>query len=391
MGNADKTHFDSYRLQTRTKHAILDGYLPAYFSIIKTWHKNLVFIDGFAGPGEYTSGRDSFDGSPIRAMKLVTSNKDLADRVLCLFIEKNKDYFDELVGRVDSFKGTHGMKKPIIVHGTFTSEIEELLKSVDDDKGLAPTFLFVDPCGVEDVSMTHIAAVLSRDYCEVFIFFNLDGIRRIAGLPAVSQTLVALYGSAERARAVVEAADKASGPQAREEVFVAHYKEALAEASGAKFFLPLRIEQEDRVTTSHYLIHATKHPLGFRIMKEVMWGAGGGIECEGDRLALLQASRKGGGRLFHPEVDELRRAILQDLKSGAQPVTRYLDEWVTRPEDMFCESIYRRELLQLEADGKIEVLANDGATPCPPQSRRPHKGKPTLAKAKGYFVRLPKG
>lgn len=393
MGNADKEHFDSYRLQTRTKHAILDRYLPSYFNVIKTWHKNLVFIDGFAGPGEYTSGDLSFDGSPIRALKLVTSNKDLAERVLCIFIEKHKPFFEKLTSRVESFNGTHGIKQPIISHGTFTSQIDDLLKTVDDKKGLAPTFLFVDPCGVDDVSMKHIADVLSRDYCEAFIFFNLDGIRRIAGYAnskgLVSPTLVSLYGSEERAAAVVAAATAASSPDAREQIFVQHYRDALEEASGARYFLPLRIEQESRETTSHYLLHATKHPLGFRIMKDVMWKADGGIECEGDRLALLQASRTGGGRLFHPVIDQMHAAILEDLKGGPQPVTRYLDDWVTRPEDMFCESVYRRELLLLEELGKIEVVGSDGQTLCPASKRRKWKGKPSLSKEQGYRVRLP--
>ena len=42
-------------------------------------------------------------------------------------------------------------------------------------------------------------------------------------------------------------------------------------------------------------------------------------------------------------------------------------------------------LTELEADGKIEVLDNDGQSPKSAQARRKHKGKPTLAK--DYLVR----
>ena len=394
MGNADEQHFDSYRAQTRVKHAILEGYLPSYYNIIKRWQKNLLFIDGFAGRGTYSSGDGEFEGSPIRALRVISSNKDLAKQVLCVFFERDEGYFKSLEQRVAAFTGDHVIEKePIMRLGKFSEQVDELLKGVDPDKGLAPTFLFVDPCGCDDVTMNHIADILSRDYCEVFIFFNYEGINRITGLAEkrdiASGTLTKLYGSDAAAEAMVTAIREAKSTHEREQVIVTHYKNALASASGAEFFLPLRIEKEGRKSTSHYLLHATKHPLGFRIMKEVMWAASGGLECEGDHLALLQASETGGGRLFDPAIEELREAVLGDLANGPERVNKYRVEWVERPEDMFCESVYRRQILNLEADGKIEILAADGITPMP-ASKRPKRKGPTLSKDKNFVAQLAK-
>jgi hypothetical protein len=52
---------------------------------------------------------------------------------------------------------------------------------------------------------------------------------------------------------------------------------------------------------------------------------------------------------------------------------------------MLCQPAYKQALLELEADGEIEVLDKDGCTPKPAMSRTQRKGKPTLGE--GYYVR----
>ena len=46
------------------KHLILQGYLEAWYPKLK-FARRLVFIDGFAGPGEYLGGEK---GSPLIAL-----------------------------------------------------------------------------------------------------------------------------------------------------------------------------------------------------------------------------------------------------------------------------------------------------------------------------------
>ena len=73
----DREHFEDYREQTQIKHSILAAYLPAYYHILKGSNDNLIYIDGFAGPGAYvqTGTGDTFNGSPILALHtLVTQH-----------------------------------------------------------------------------------------------------------------------------------------------------------------------------------------------------------------------------------------------------------------------------------------------------------------------------
>src|ERR1051326_8578928 len=83
----DREHFEDYREQTQVKHSILAAYLPAYYHILKRSSKNLVYIDGFAGPGSYVQSQTgkTFDGSPLLALQLIADNEDFSRQVRTIF------------------------------------------------------------------------------------------------------------------------------------------------------------------------------------------------------------------------------------------------------------------------------------------------------------------
>jgi len=64
---APRTTIWEMQPHTRAKHAILRQYLQAWISILtQGGFPNILYIDGFAGPGRYAGGED---GSPIIAIK----------------------------------------------------------------------------------------------------------------------------------------------------------------------------------------------------------------------------------------------------------------------------------------------------------------------------------
>ena len=384
----DKKHFEDYREQTQVKHDILAAYLRPYFNILKSRSNNLVYIDAFAGRGTYTRAEtgDAVDGSPLRALKLIAESDDLAKQVSTVFIEADENLFNALKATVDRFYQKHPhIRRPRCLNGTFAERVNQILEIVKGS--LAPTFLFVDPCGVRGNNFDTIRAVMECDKCEVFIFFNLDGIRRIAGLPALSPVLIELMGSNERAQALYSALRKTTHVGEREKFIIQHYRRALIEEIEANYIVTFRIEHEDQRKTSHCLIHATKHPLGFSIMKDVMWSRGRSEDRQG-ALELAQRSRSSFIPLFDLSGEEVKQNILEALKDGPLQVGTFYKIWTQRPEDLQCEGSYRKFLLELEADLKIEVLSEDLKHLKPAASRPRSKGKPTLAKQ--FYVRLPK-
>lgn len=383
----DREHFERYRLQTQVKHEILAAYLPAYFHILKQGQKDLNFIDGFAGRGIYTEAEtgETFKGSPLLALKLLAENADFAKQVSTVFIESDVVLFNQLNENVEAFYGEHPeIRRPKCFHDTFSDRVNQILDNLDGT--LAPTFLFVDPCGVSGASFNTIKRVMDFDKCEVFIFFNIDGVRRIAGLEPLSDVLVELMGTRDRAQDLYRELRTTNDVRKREQMTLTHYLTALREDIGAKYISPFRVEHEDQHKTSHYLIHATKHPLGFRIMKDVMWRRGHS-EYQAGGLEFRQKGRTNFIPMFDSRED-IKQEILKALRAGVLRVSVFYQEWTMRPDDLQCEAAYRQALLELEAAGKIEVLGKDGKNVSGAETRPKRSGKPTLARE--YFVRLRK-
>src|SRR6266446_2858127 len=91
---------------TLAKHAILRRYLQAWFPILtqqasalarqfgKAPNREVLFIDGFAGPGEYTNGKE---GSPVIALKAALNHAiAFPIPVRMMFIEERPDRFQHL-------------------------------------------------------------------------------------------------------------------------------------------------------------------------------------------------------------------------------------------------------------------------------------------------------
>src|SRR4051812_13182003 len=90
---------------TLAKIEILKGYLHAYFPILGRTKRgqNILLVDGFAGPGEYTNASE---GSPVAALSIATAslsssgNAWIAGDVICAFIEPDKDRCQHLRERI---------------------------------------------------------------------------------------------------------------------------------------------------------------------------------------------------------------------------------------------------------------------------------------------------
>jgi three-Cys-motif partner protein len=87
---------------TPGKHLVLRGYLDAWFPILGMTQERILFIDGFAGPGEYTGGEA---GSPIialRTLKEHTARGRFKARIVFLFVEDHEGRVKHLTRLVDA-------------------------------------------------------------------------------------------------------------------------------------------------------------------------------------------------------------------------------------------------------------------------------------------------
>lgn len=362
----DRAHFDDYLEQTRIKHCILEKYLPAFFQVLKGANKNLLYIDGFAGRGTYTDADGAeVPGSPLRALQTIVDTPGLHERVAAIFFERDEALAVPLRARVEEFHEAHPeIRRPRVVNAEFAPAMNDLLERLDGrGSRIAPTFLLVDPCGVKGASFATISRFLSSKSTEAFIFFNITGIGRILGLgDGMGDTLRELLGGKERATELLRRVAVATDLQSKEKIIVGYYRELLIEHAGTPYVAPFRVEARNRKTSSHYLIHASSHATGFRIMKDVMWSVGQRADGAGG-LVFEQASRSPNlVSLFDFHLQEIKVSVLRELeKVGPVKVSHFSVTLVERPEDQIASKGYKQALLALEGEGKVEVLEKDGS------------------------------
>ena len=366
----DQENFESYRLQTQVKHQILSDYLPAFYEVLKGYRERLGFIDAFAGRGSYDADDGKVPGSPIRALKIISDKPAFRGKVRAAFIEKDDTLVEALRDEVEAFRKHHPeVSAPLILPGEFAQQVEAALAHIGPG---AATFAFIDPCGVRGTSFDAIRRIMENDAHEAFVFFNIDGLRRTAGLVDQSDVIEEVLGSKEEASKVHAKFQAIDNADEREQYLLGAYRDVVREKMGVDFFLPFGVEAEKRQLTSHYLIHLTKNKTGFRIMKDVMWKHG--RSSEGGGLFLQQRSDLGMAALFTPRDDGIREHVLEEMQDLKVRVSDICRGWAERPSDFVSSSAYKKALKDLEYSGQLVVL-DEKDMPVPASQRR----KDTLA------------
>ena len=123
---------------TKAKHEILNKYLQGWFPILSRTTGRIIYLDGFAGSGEYNDGSL---GSPISAIEIAHSHKlNLPSKIMFYFIEKDDDritHLKELLNKRYSLLSDGKYKKlpdNFSVHveqGEFNSVIKTVIDSLE--------------------------------------------------------------------------------------------------------------------------------------------------------------------------------------------------------------------------------------------------------------------
>jgi three-Cys-motif partner protein len=258
---------------TIAKISILENYLLAWFQILgRTKHnQDLLYIDGFAGPGKY---RNHSKGSPVAA--LVTAKEALsltgshwvANNIHCAFIEPDKKRFAYLTETIKPFEGS----QKLTIHKYQTSFVDGLSKLKADIPSLFqnqyPRFVFIDPFGATGVPFSIVREILSSPCSEVLINLDADGIVRIlhANEAVDAETLLnEVFGS-----------DLWKGGLAVNKPFnslcldvLKLYKGILRSLPKIKYVFAFEMRTYTD-TLNYFLVFAAQHPLGLEKMKESM-------------------------------------------------------------------------------------------------------------------------
>lgn len=337
---------------TLAKLSILQAYLSRWFEILgrSKSRQNLWYIDGFAGPGEYTN---SPTGSPVAAISSASEalqsvgGQWRAGGIHCVFIEENLERFDHLKNKID----VTITPKKIQTHffnSTFVDGLSALRKQAHNPfLPPSPLFAFVDPFGAKGVPFADIKDLLSRESAEVLINFDSDGIGRIfrAKDAANHDILNEIFGDDSWK---TELAKHRISHELYRGV-LALYKQKLRALPKVRYVFAFEMRSAKNIIDYH-LVFASQHPLGLEKMKEAMKKiAKNGDYCFSD-AHLNQAAmfRFDDPSAYSSQLFEQFR----DREAGYPELNDYaLNETpFTNPKSM---------LKDLEGKGMIQVSSSD--------------------------------
>jgi len=173
---------------TAAKHLLLKLYLDRWFPILGKHSRRINYIDGFAGPGEYSGGEK---GSPIISISSAMSHVRqgalrAATEVNFIFVERRPDFAARLRDQLSGLNLPPQFKTAVI-EGEFSEVIGSILDEIEtDQRRLAPTFAFVDPFGFSGIPFDLMARILRFPHCEVFINVMVEFINRFLKHPSDS-------------------------------------------------------------------------------------------------------------------------------------------------------------------------------------------------------------
>lgn len=248
---------------TEAKLIILKKYLDAWLPIMTSQNRRVVYIDGFAGPGEYENGKD---GSPIIALKSFIQYKDrIESEIVMTFIESDSSRCDNLKRKLTQLSIPKNFSIEI-VNDEFVNIVDERLKKMNSEAlRLAPSFVFIDPFGFKGIPIEIVRRIMEHKKCEVLINFMYEDINRFLANKRLWNHFEKIFGTEKWKRVIA-----LKNPQERNISLHDLYKGQLKNECNINHVYSFRMKNK-RNKTDYYLFFGTNHSLGLAKMKEAMW------------------------------------------------------------------------------------------------------------------------
>lgn len=257
--------------QTEIKHEILKNYLVPWLNKISETSSVVQYIDGFAGRGRYSDGSE---GSPLIAMNVASDRAESLSKKLqeiqCTFVEARKANFENLKDEVKEKKDE--TSDSVKVDPRFQTFEEFAKEFVNGDGGSKPAFIFIDPFGFSGLPFDIVNDLINLrpTGIELFITFMSGKMAQYMENPSHQVAISNMLGTEQWKSQIESNLSK----EERAERFMVMYEERLREVAGVNYVWPFQMSEEGKRQTSYYLIHATNHFDGFKLMKGIMYRAG---------------------------------------------------------------------------------------------------------------------
>ncbi len=329
---------------TLAKIDIVREYLKAWLPKLATAYDEVVYFDGFSGPGKYLGGEE---GSPIIALRTTLEHKSLKNfkSIRFIFVEKDPCRLAQLESTVKEFSLPDNVYVQFY-EGEFAEAFSRVLAHMKGQgRRTTPTFLFIDPFGIKGIKLSDLKTFMQNDTCEFFMNYNIESIQRFCEQENLSKHLTLLYGSDSWQ-------DCLSIKDLRERSLCLH---EIFEAELSKFAKYVwRFSMYDsRNKLTYFLFFGTNSIVGLEVMKAAMW------KVAPTGSFSFRARDKGQVNLFekNPDIETLAQEIFIEFKEQ-QPSIDEIENFVIKGTN-YKKTHTRKALKELEKEAKIQVVSHN--------------------------------
>lgn len=362
--------FDEQSEASGVKARIITKFFDTWSNIVLkkaiSLGQKVAYIDLYCGPGRYGDNNKS---TPLLVLEKAIAKPDLARNLVTIFNDEDSKAIEKLAAEVKKLSGVETLtNRPTLMNTKIGTEAERYFL----ETSTVPSFTFIDPFGYVGLTRDLIKGVTKNWGCDCIFFFNYDRINRGLSTSIFTPRMEAIFG-AERATKLEQRMQKIKGshggnPQKREEIIIDTLTEALEELNnGETYVRTFRFKKGKR--TSHMLVFVTKHPLGYRVMNEIMANEGH-KDAKGIPSYTYYDDPPSASKLFYEEFDQLKEELLTKYAGKTETLKGIYEQHCLRRN--YIQANYRDALSELEEEGCI--------TADPPASkRRMRLGKRTFS------------
>ena len=346
---------------SKIKASIVAEYFPQYSRILlKKPQEEIRYLDLFAGPGLYEDGslftplliadNCAKDSKLAQNVQLIFNDNQYARQLEEIFNHRfSKDTFDH---------------KPLFTDKTI-GECEKVTNYLKKDvvtPNPHPTLLFFDPWGYKGIDTLVLAKFLKNWGNEIFLFVNIKRIHAAIENDKFDALMQSLFPTTfkelqknRRYKATVHERLSLIMDKLADE-----FKKAV---KSNLYHTAFKFQEEDSHTTSHFIIHFTKHKKGYELVKQVFYcfdNIGASLDKDGNYTfdSKLMGNSNGMTLDFGDQnIAALSQALMKKYKGQKITAKALFDE--NHPTTKFCGKHYVETLRHMVDNGKVKSEFKD--------------------------------
>lgn len=370
--NDNINFFDQQKANSRIKARIVSEYFPHYCQIIASKHmpERFGYFDLFSGPGVYEDGQES---TPILLARNCLRIEFLRQRLWMVFndaywSEKLKENFNQC------FNDSDFVFRPHFGHSKVGEEpeIDKFLRRSwmkQNQSGRVfnecPAVLFIDPFGYKAIHTDVLTDFMKSWGNEVFIFINSKRINPALDNQKFEEDLRNLLPTTfDQVKAEIHT--KRNRPLGeRLQVIINGIGEEFKRKLGHVFYTAFKFQEEDINTTSHFILHITKGPKGYELIKQIyndFDNVGAAFDAESNTYTFDAKMDNRSPSMFEEElrqapIDKLSEELWKKYANQTISAQKLFDE--EQKKTKFCRMHYAMALRSLYSKGALQSRFTD--------------------------------